>query len=148
MTLLEYAKKLFAKGPELWEDTVVTEDPTSKTKIKRDTAKLRRCSLGIVSCETAAEWYLVVRREAPVSTVMVPYEDDKDAWDELFSTNRVLVRADITRSMLQERASKSARTLLDVMERRDPERWAKDPKKLEVSTPDGSSELKITLCGI
>jgi len=148
MTLLDFTKKLFAKGPELWNDTVTTEDAATKTKIKRDTAKLRRCSLGIVSCDSAEEWYLVVRREAPVGTSMEPYGEHREEWDKLFEEMRILVRADLTRSMLQERASKSARTLLEVMERRDPERWGKDQKKLEITNPEGNGELKITLVGI
>ncbi len=153
MTLLDYVKKLFTKGPELWEDTRTVHDPNTKATIKRDTARLRKCSLGIVSCDTPEEFYRICRRECPVGTVINPFEDDRDQWTELYEDIRILVRADLTRSLLMERNYKSSKTLLDVLERRDREHWAKETAKktTEVSvkgaTEDSTEprELKITI---
>lgn len=146
MKLVDFAKKMFAKGPELWEDSVTVTAGTST--IKRDTARLRRCSLGIVSCNSADEWYLVVRREAPTGTSIEPYDEDKAEWDRLFDEMTVLVRADLTKSMLMERNAKSAKLLLDVMERRDPDHWSPKPKQTDVTASDGNKELKISIVQI
>lgn len=146
MKLIDYAKKLFAKGPELWEDAITVKD--GKTTIKRDTAKLRKCSIGLVSCNEPSEWYLVIRREAPTGTSIEPFEDDAVEWKSLFESTRVLVRADLTRSLLMERNAKSAKVLLDVMARRDPEHWADNQKKVEVAATDGDRELKISIAQI
>lgn len=149
MKLVEFAKKLFNKGPELWSDTVEEEDTRFKAKIKRDTAKLRRCSLGLVSCDSAMDWYYIIRREAPASTSLEPYEEDKEEWDRLFNEVRILVRADLTQTLLTERNQRSAKTLLDVMERRDADRWSTQQKKLEVSAPGNpGGEIKVTFNGI
>lgn len=146
MKLVDFAKKMFAKGPELWEDSVTVT--TGNSTIKRDTARLRRCSLGIVSCNSADEWYLVVRREAPMGTSIEPYDADKDEWNHLFEETKVLVRADLTKSMLMERNAKSAKLLLDVMERRDPDHWSPKPKQTDVTATEGNRALKISITQI
>lgn len=157
LSLVEYVKKLFTKGPELWEDCKTMHDPELKATIKRDTQRLRRCSLGIVSCDSPEEWYRVCRRECPPGTIITEYAENAEEWEELFKDVNVLVRADLTRSLLTERNSKGAKTLIDVLERRDREHWQKDPKKIEVAAtaskdaPEDTGEpkeLKVTIVGI
>lgn len=150
MTLYEYVKKLFTKGPELWVDTQTVPDPKTKATVKRDTGRLRRCSLGIVSCDSAEEWYLICRRECPAGTIIEEFEKDAEKWNELFQEVRILVRADLTRSLLQERNTKGAKTLMDVMERRDKDHWAKAPKAVEASAVDESTgkTMKVSIVGI
>jgi len=147
MTLVDYIAKLFQKGPELWEDVKTVHDPNTKATVKRDVARLRKCSLGIVACDTAEEWYRICRRECPVGTVIDAFEGDEEKWNELFHDTSVLVRAELTKSLLMERNFKSAKTLLDVLERRDKSHWSKESKRIEAEATDNDTNktIKITL---
>lgn len=150
MTLVDYISKLFQKGPELWEDVKTVHDPNTKATVKRDVARLRKCSLGIVACDTAEEWYRICRRECPVGTVIDDFDKDSDHWNELFNDVTVLVRAELTRSLLLERNYKSAKTLLDVLERRDKSHWGKESKTIAAESTDNETgkSIKITLKSI
>lgn len=150
MTLVEYITKLYKNGPELWDDVKTVHDPNTKATIKRDVARLRKCSLAIVSCDTAEEWYRICRRECPVGTIIDEFDKDADQWNELFNDVTVLVRAELTSSLLLERNYKSAKTLLDVLERRDKSHWGKDSKTIAAESTDVETgkTLKITLNSI
>lgn len=125
MTLYEWTKDTLKNGPELFRTEVVQTNDKGVI-IKRDTTRLREISLGIISSNNAEEWYRICRLYCPVGTTIEDYSED---WIELYNDALVLVRNSLTKSLLQERASKSAQTLLSILERRDREHWQKDTTK-------------------
>jgi hypothetical protein len=142
MTLVEWTKDTFKRGPELFADEEQYVDKNSKATVTRDLRKLKACSLGIVSCDDPSEWYLICRHNAPVGTSLEEY--DESIWKPMFEELRVIVRAQLTSALLTQRSAKGAKILLDVLERRDKEHWQKDAKAVEVSTNDGNKTTNIT----
>ncbi len=125
MTLYEWTKDTLKNGPELFRTEIVTTNDKGVI-IKRDITRLREISLGIISSNTPEEWYRICRLNCPVGTTI---EDYSDEWIELYNDTLALVRNSLTKSLLQERASKSAQTLFSILERRDREHWQKESTK-------------------
>lgn len=138
MTLIEYVKEQFKFGPELFRDQIMQTNDKGIT-ITRNTERLRKMSLGLVSCNTPEEWYSICRLVCVPGTIIEPYTDE---WKSLFDDYTLLARNNLTLQLLQERREKSARTLLDILARRDKQHWAEDKKTLEVSA--GKEEKTIT----
>jgi len=125
MTLYEWTKDTLKNGPELFRTEIVTTNDKGVI-IKRDITRLREISLGIISSNTPEEWYRICRLNCPIGTTI---EDYSDEWIELYNDTLALVRNSLTKSLLQERASKSAQTLFSILERRDREHWQKESTK-------------------
>lgn len=138
MTLIEWAKDIFRNGPELWYDekTVTNEKGVS---MKRDTSRLRECSLGLVSANTPEEWYRIVRLNCPAGTVIEEYAED--SWKQLYDDMLSLVRNQLTKALLTERNGKSAKVLMDILSKRDAEHWADKQKSIEMK--HGDTEIKF-----
>lgn len=130
MKLIDYVKDAFKDGPELWSDEKYITNAKGVT-IKRDVKRLRDMSLGLVSSSNAEEWYRICRLSCPAGTIIEPCDD---MWVELFNDNVALVRNELTKMLLRERANKSAKTLFDILERRDRVHWAKDETKTATAT--------------
>ena len=136
MKLYEYVKDAFKDGPELWQDERFVTNAQGVT-IRRDAKRLREMSLGLVSSSNAEEWYRICRLNCTAGTIIEPYDD---AWVELFNDNVALVRNELTKTLLKERANKSAKTLFDILERRDKAHWGKDDSKTaEIKKSDGET---------
>ena len=136
MKLYDYVKDLFKDGPELWQDEKYITN-SKGIQIKRDTKRLRDMSLGLVSSSNAEEWYRICRLNCVPGTVI---EDYNDNWVELFNDNVALVRNELTKMLLRERGNKSAKTLFDILERRDKLHWGKDDSKVaEIKKADGET---------
>lgn len=132
MNIIEYTKDTLKNGVELFNDEIVMTNSQGIT-IRRNTAKLRAICLGAISSNDAKEWYRVCRLSSPVGTIIEPFEDNEDAWNELFNDTIALVRCELTKCLLKERAAKSAKTLLDILTKRDKEHWADDKVKKDLS---------------
>lgn len=136
MKLYEYVKDLFKDGPELWQDEKYITN-SKGVQIKRDTKRLRDMSLGLVSSSNAEEWYRICRLNCVPGTII---EDYDDSWVELFNDNVALVRNELTKMLLRERGNKSAKTLFDILERRDKLHWGKEDSKVaEIKKADGET---------
>lgn len=136
MKLYEYVKDLFKDGPELWQDEKYITN-SKGIQIKRDTKRLRDMSLGLVSSSNAEEWYRICRLNCVPGTII---EDYNDGWIELFNDNVALVRNELTKMLLRERGNKSAKTLFDILERRDKLHWGKEDSKVaEIKKADGET---------
>ena len=136
MTLLDYVKDTFKDGPELWQDEKYITNAQGVT-IKRDVKRLREMSLGLLSSSSAEEWYRICRLNCPPGTII---EDYIDEWIELFNDQLSLARNELTKMLLKERANKSAKTLFDILERRDRTHWAKEESKTaEIKKSDGET---------
>lgn len=143
MTLLQWVKDIFkSREVELFEDVkVITKNGLT---VQRDVSKLHELSLGIVSSNTSEEWYRVCRLHCPVGTIIEDYE--ARAWEELYNDISSLVRNALVKTLLKERFAKSAKTLLDLMERRDKSHFAKneDTKiSAKVTNEEGSIPLSL-----
>lgn len=133
MTLIEWTKDLLKNGVELWSDEALITAKNGSV-VKRDVKVLRAVCLGIISSNTAEEWYRLCRLNCPAGTVIEPYYES--TWKELFEDTTALVRNELTKCLLKERAAKSAQILLGILSRRDKEHWAEDKGKVTATVSD------------
>ena len=144
MKLVEYVKDIFENGPELFSDEkIITKNGST---LKRNTKRLRECSLGLVSCSTPEEWYRICRLNCEPGTIIEEY--DEKVWTELYQDNLALVRNELTKTLLKEREKKSATTLLNILSKRDSEHWADKPKTQTAEVKTGDETIKFTFEGI
>lgn len=143
MTLLEWTKDLLKNGVELWSDEALITAKNGSI-VKRDVKVLRAVCLGIISSNNAEEWYRLCRLNCPTGTVIEPYYES--TWKELFEDTTALVRNELTKCLLKERAAKSAQILLGILSRRDKDHWAEQPKekKVDLSADTAAGPMKVT----
>lgn len=141
MKLIDYVKDQFKDGPELFVDEKIITNNKGVT-ITRNTERLRKMSIGLVSCNNSKEWYNLCRQVCEPGTVI---EDYTDEWNQLYDDYLVLVRNTLTMRLIQERRDKGAKTLLDILTRRDREHWA-EQKDVNVSGNE-QDIVKISIVG-
>jgi hypothetical protein len=129
MNVYEWTVDALKDGVELWQDEKIVVQ--NGATLKRNAKRLREICLGIISSNTPEEWYRLCRLNAPVGTVIVPY--DETVWTELYNDTTALVRNELTKCLLKERAAKSASTLLSILQKRDKEHWSDNTVKKEVA---------------
>ena len=137
MTLLEWVKDVFKNNEvELFEDekTIIKNGMT----ISRNVKNVHDLSLGIVTANDASEWYRCCRLHCPVGTIIEDFEPV--VWNELFDDVSTLVRNALVKTLLKERFAKSAKTLLDLMERRDKAHFAKEDQKISAKVSSGDKQ--------
>lgn len=137
MTLLEWVKDVFKNNEvELFEDekTIIKNGMT----IFRNVKNVHDLSLGIVTANNASEWYRCCRLHCPVGTIIEDF--DPVVWNELFDDVSSLVRNALVKTLLKERFAKSAKTLLDLMERRDKAHFAKEDQKISAKVSSGDKQ--------
>ena len=121
MKLIDWVRNEFKDGVELFADT--KQVTRNKATISRDCRRLRACSVGLISSKDAQEWYTVCRLNCEPGTII---EDFTNEWGTLYNENLTLVKLQLTQALLDERFNKSAKTLLDILERRSKDEWGKD----------------------
>lgn len=141
MKLLDWVKEQFKDGVELFSDT--KQVTRNNVTLSRDCKRLRACSVGLISSKDAQEWYNVCRLNCEPGTIIEAFNDE---WIAVYNDNLTLVKLQLTQSLLDERFNKSAKTLMDILERRSKDEWAKDQKSLTVSQKD--KELSISFTGM
>lgn len=137
MTLLEWVKDIFKNNDvELFNDekTIVKNGMT----IYRNVKNVHDLSLGIITANDAAEWYRCCRLHCPVGTIIEDF--DPSVWNDLFDDVSSLVRNALVKTLLKERFAKSAKTLLDLMERRDKAHFAKEDQKISAKVTSGKQQ--------
>ncbi len=143
MTLIDWVRDIFkTREVELFEDEkmIVKNNVT----VYRDVRKLHELSLGIVSSNSSEEWYRVCRLQCPVGTIIEDYEALK--WDDLYNDISSLVRNELVKTLIKERFAKSAKTLLDLMERRDKSHFSKNEESkitAKFTNEEGSRPLSL-----
>ena len=140
MTLIEWTKDVLKDGVELWNDEKIVSQ--NGATCKRNTKRLREICLGVISSNNAEEWYRICRLNSPVGTVIEPYND---TWVELFNDVTALVRNDLTKCLLKERAAKSASTLLGILQRRDKDHWSESAKEKKVDVKGDNLNVTFTV---
>lgn len=141
MNVLEWVQDSLKNGVELWEDEKTIME--NGVMLKRNTKRLREICLGIISSNNAEEWYRICRLNAPVGTVIVPY--DETVWTELYNDTTALVRNTLTKALLKERAAKSAQTLLSILQKRDKEHWSDNTKTTQIKAEGQGVNLEFTV---
>lgn len=141
--LYEWVKELFKDGVELFSDNkaIVKNGVT----LNRDVTKLRKCSIGLISSSNAEDWYNICRLNCDVGTIIESFDE---RWETLYNDMLLLVKATLTETLIDERNCKSAKTLLDILERRSKQEWSKDKKvteiKAESTDANNNSPFNIT----
>lgn len=141
MTLLEWVKDIFKNNEvELFEaEKIISKNGMT---IHRNVKHVHDLSLGIVTANDAAEWYRCCRLHCPVGTIIEDF--DAKAWSDLFDDVSLLVRNALVDTLLKERFAKSAKTLLDLMERRDKAHFAKEDQKISAKvTSAGQQNISL-----
>lgn len=137
MTLTEWVKDIFKnKEVELFDDIKIII--ANGMTIHRDVKILHDLSLGIVTANDASEWYRCCRLHCPVGTIIEDF--DPAVWNDLFDDVSSLVRNALVKTLLKERFAKSAKTLLDLMERRDKAHFAKEDQKISAKVTSGDQQ--------
>lgn len=140
MKLIEWAKAQFKDGIELFSDTKVIVK--NGVTLNRDVTRLRKCSIGLISAATAEDWYNICRLNCDVGTTIEPFDDE---WKALYKDMLLLAKATLTETLIDERNCKSAKTLLDILERRSRDEWNKDKfTEITASTANNDVPLNIT----
>lgn len=140
MKLIEWTKEQFKDGIELFSDTktIVKKGIT----LNRDVTRLRKCSIGLISAATAEDWYNICRLNCEPGTIIEPFDDE---WKVLYKDMLLLAKATLTETLIDERNCKSAKTLLDILERRSRDEWNKDKvTEITASTANNDVPLNIT----
>lgn len=141
MTLFDWVKDLFKDGVELYSDVrIMTQNNVT---LQRDCSKLHKCSIGLISADTPEAWYTVCRLNCPVGTIIEPFDE---CWNSLYNDLLILTKLSLTERLVTERHNKSAKTLLDILERRAKSEWGKpgkDNQLLKIEQKEDKS-LNIT----
>lgn len=145
MNLYDYVKNEIKNGPELLNDEVFITSSKGAT-VRRDVKRLREISLGCVSSNNAKEWYSICRLSCPPGTVIEEYDETK--WMQLFEDMTLLCRNKLTRLLLDERANKSAKTLMDILSKRDKEHWAEEKTTKTAEIQKGDETIKFVFEGL
>lgn len=137
MTLLEWTKDVFKnKEVELFDDEKIIN--ANGMTICRNVKNIHDLSLGIVTANDASEWYRCCRLHCPVGTIIEDF--DPAVWNDLFADVSSLVRNALVKTLLKERFAKSAKTLLELMERRDKAHFAKEDQKISAKVTSGDQQ--------
>lgn len=138
MTIYEWTKELFKDGVELFSDNKIIVK--NGVTLNRDVTKLRKCSIGLISSSNSEDWYNICRLNCEVGTIIEQFDE---RWESLYNDMLLLVKATLTETLIDERNCKSAKTLLDILERRSKQEWAPDQKQLKVEQKEDKN-LSIT----
>ena len=144
-TLYDWTREEIKNGPELLDDEIFVKSSKGAT-IRRDTRRLREISLGCVSSNNAKEFYNVCRLNCPPGTVIEEYNEEK--WIPLYEDMTLLCRNKLTRLLLDERSNKSAKTLLEILTKRDKEHWAEEKTTKTAEIQKGDETIKFVFEGL
>lgn len=144
VNLLDWVKDVLKDGIELWSDERSFQNDKG-VYLRRDVSRLRSICLGVISVDKAEDWYRICRLNCPVGTVIEPYKEDE--WKEIFEDVVIIVRAELTKCLLEERSSKSAKTLLDILSKRDKNHWSDNNTKT-AEIKKGDETIKFVFEGM
>ena len=97
-------------------------------------------TVGLISTSSKEDFKKLVFHYVPAGTII------NDISDEWYEGHILLVRNMLTKMLLEEQNSKIASKYLDILERRDRDRWSKDAKKqTEVKATSGNVNFEFTI---
>lgn len=97
-------------------------------------------TVGLISTSSKEDFKKLVFHYVPAGTII------NDISDDWYEGHILLVRNMLTKMLLEEQNSKIASKYLDILERRDRDRWSKDSKKqTEVKATSGNVNFEFTI---
>lgn len=99
-------------------------------------------TIGLLSTDNIKDWSHIAFHFAPAGTIIdrVP--------ESTYDQSILLLRQLLTKRLLEEPDNKTAKRYMDILERRDPTRWAQAKNAVKVSATtnsgDGEHDKKIT----
>ena len=97
-------------------------------------------TVGLISTSSKEDFKKLVFHYVPAGTII------NDISDDWYEGHILLVRNMLTKMLLEEQNSKIASKYLDILERRDRDRWSKDAKKqTEVKATSGNVNFEFTI---
>lgn len=144
-TLYDWVKNETKNGPELLEDEIFITSSKGAT-VRKDTRRLREISLGCISSNNAKEFYSVCRLNCPPGTVIEEYNEDK--WVSLYDDMTLLCRNKLTKLLLDERSNKSAKTLMEILSKRDKDHWSEEKTTRTAEIQKGDETIKFIFEGL
>ena len=137
-TLFEWATEAL-QTIYLWTDEVSFSRNTTSV-VTRNVARERKLAISLINAGAPRDFYDCARQLCPVGTIIEPFE--KDDWESLYNDKVKLVFTELTKGLLDERFSKSAKILLDILGKRS-ENWKEKEKTATVKTPDTTITFTI-----
>lgn len=134
---------------ERFRNIELSEEPITRTvlkngapvKITHTPSKTEvELSLGLLSTDNLEDWTRIVFHLAPTGIIV-------DRIDENFYRDMLLLlRKELTRLLLDSRTKVTAEKFLNILERRDKERWhVNDKKETTVAVKDNDVHLTFTV---
>lgn len=97
-------------------------------------------TIGLISTSSKEDYARLVFHYAPAGTII---DEIPDEW---YNEHILVVRNILTRMLIEEPNSKMASKYLEILERRDKDRWSKDSKKqTEIKATQGDIKLEFTI---
>lgn len=104
------------------EETTSTQGNATIVTPKKDVSRYRRVALGLITSKDSQEWYSICRQVCPIGVSIEPY--NKDVWDSMFLEKLPLIEVEVVKMLTDERNKSSARTLMDILQRRIRNKWS------------------------
>jgi len=97
-------------------------------------------TVGLISTSSKEDYAKLVFHYAPTGTII---DEIPDEW---YNEHILVVRNILTRMLIEEPNYKMASRYLEILERRDKDRWSKDSKKkTEIKATQGDIKLEFTI---
>jgi hypothetical protein len=123
---------------EQFKSTCEVNKNTFNTQITPKSDLNRNLSIGLLSTNNIEEFRDLAFTYAPVGTIKT------DIDPEFYQSKLLLLRSELTKSLLNQRNSRLAEIYIKILERRDKSHWNADvSKKMEISS-DKSDNINIT----
>lgn len=139
------AEELEAKAPGItlsgwleknYTHVTLDENIQSQGKILRVPKHNVELTIGLLSTDNIKDWSHLAFHWAPAGTIIdrVP--------ENIYDQSILLLRQLLTKKLLQEPDNKTAKRYMEILERRDPTRWAQKSKGMHIKASATNDDVK------
>lgn len=119
---------------EQFKSTCEVNNNTFNTLVTPRSDLNRNLSIGLLSTNNIEEFRDLAFNYAPVGTIKT------DIDPEFYNSKLLLLRSELTKSLLNQKNSRLAEIYIKILERRDKSHWNSDvSKKMEISSEKGNN---------
>jgi hypothetical protein len=119
---------------EQFKSTCEVNNTTFNTLVTPRSDLNRNLSIGLLSTNNIEEFRDLAFNYAPVGTIKT------DIDPEFYNSKLLLLRSELTKSLLNQKNSRLAEIYIKILERRDKSHWNSDvSKKMEISSEKGNN---------
>jgi hypothetical protein len=119
---------------EQFKSTCEVNNTTFNTQLTPRSDLNRNLSIGLLSTNNIEEFRDLAFNYAPVGTIKT------DIDPEFYNSKLLLLRSELTKSLLNQKNSRLAEIYIKILERRDKSHWNSDvSKKMEISSEKGNN---------